>query len=128
MTEHEREFKLQHSRYEHIGCQLRTRRRTSFGTRGRRPLSRCSHQCVISHLKSFGREEESIREVDGATLIARSLKQQGINHLFVGFPVTPIAAAAQAYGLRGRPRSGPCSSGVSDESPVTSSHPQVCGR
>jgi len=29
-------------------------------------------------------------EVDGATLIARSLKQQGIDHLFgiVGFPVT----------------------------------------
>ena len=36
-------------------------------------------------------------EVDGATLMARSLKQQGIDHLFgiVGFPVTPIAAAAQ---------------------------------
>ena len=45
-------------------------------------------------------------EVDGATLIARSLKQQGINHLFgvVGFPVGPIAAAAQAYGyMTGRP-------------------------
>jgi 2-hydroxyacyl-CoA lyase 1 len=28
-------------------------------------------------------------EVDGATLIARSLKQQGIDHLFgvVGFPI-----------------------------------------
>src|SRR5438046_7426834 len=41
-------------------------------------------------------EEESMSEVDGATLIARSLKQQGIDHLFgvVGFPVTPIAAAA----------------------------------
>ncbi len=40
-------------------------------------------------------------EVDGATLIARSLKQQGIDHLFgvVGFPVTPIAAAAQAEGV-----------------------------
>ena len=39
-------------------------------------------------------------EVDGATLIARSLKQQGIDHLFgvVGFPVTPIAAAAQKEG------------------------------
>ena len=35
-------------------------------------------------------------EVDGATLIARCLKKQGINHLFgvVGFPVGPIAAAA----------------------------------
>src|ERR1700759_2861781 len=40
-------------------------------------------------------------EVDGATLIARSLKQQGINHLFgiVGFPVTAIAAAAQKEGV-----------------------------
>ena len=40
-------------------------------------------------------------EVDGATLIARSLKQQGIDHLFgvVGFPVTPIAAAAQNEGV-----------------------------
>jgi hypothetical protein len=42
-----------------------------------------------------------MREVDGATLIARSPKQQGINHLFgvVGFPVTPIAAAAQKQGV-----------------------------
>jgi thiamine pyrophosphate-dependent acetolactate synthase large subunit-like protein len=40
-------------------------------------------------------------EFDGATLIARSLKQQGIDHLFgvVGFPVTPIAAAAQKEGV-----------------------------
>src|SRR5437764_12232807 len=42
-------------------------------------------------------EEESMSEVDGATLIARSLKQHGIDHLFgvVGFPVTPIPASAQ---------------------------------
>lgn len=40
-------------------------------------------------------------EVDGATLIARSLKQQGIDHLFgiVGFPVVPIAVAAQKEGI-----------------------------
>src|SRR5437763_15226857 len=40
-------------------------------------------------------------EVDGATLIARSLKQQGIDHLFgiVGSPVTAIAAAAQKEGV-----------------------------
>src|SRR6266852_4717286 len=40
-------------------------------------------------------------EVDGATLLARSLKQQGIDHLFgvVGFPVTPIAVAAQKEGV-----------------------------
>jgi 2-hydroxyacyl-CoA lyase 1 len=40
-------------------------------------------------------------EVDGATLIARSLKQQGIDHLFgvVGFPITAIAVAAQKEGI-----------------------------
>jgi len=40
-------------------------------------------------------------EVDGATLIARSLKHQGIDHLFgvVGFPVGPIATAAQQEGI-----------------------------
>ena len=40
-------------------------------------------------------------EVDGATLIARSLKQQGIDRLFgvVGFPVTAIAVAAQKAGV-----------------------------
>src|ERR1700730_15311877 len=40
-------------------------------------------------------------EVDGATLIARSLQQQGLDHLFgiVGFPVTAIAAAAQKAGV-----------------------------
>jgi 2-hydroxyacyl-CoA lyase 1 len=39
--------------------------------------------------------------ITGATLIARSLKQQGIDHLFgvVGFPVGPIAAAAQEEGI-----------------------------
>src|SRR5262249_31340824 len=48
-----------------------------------------------------GHKEQSMSEVDGATLIARSLKQQGIDHLFggVGLPVTPIAAAAQKEGV-----------------------------
>ena len=42
-----------------------------------------------------------MQKVDGATLIARSLKQQGIDHMFgvVGFPVGPIAAAAQKEGI-----------------------------
>ena len=41
-------------------------------------------------------------EIDGATLIARSLKQQGVEHMFgvVGFPVVPIAFAAQREGIR----------------------------
>ncbi len=40
-------------------------------------------------------------ELDGATLIARSLKQQGVEHMFgiVGFPVIPVAFAAQREGI-----------------------------
>ena len=40
-------------------------------------------------------------EVDGATLVARSLKRQGVEFMFgiVGFPVGPIAAAAQKEGI-----------------------------
>ena len=39
--------------------------------------------------------------IDGATLIARSLKQQGVEHMFgiVGFPVIPVAFAAQREGI-----------------------------
>ena len=41
-------------------------------------------------------------EVDGATLITRSLKKQGVEFMFgiVGFPVFGIAAAAQREGLK----------------------------
>jgi 2-hydroxyacyl-CoA lyase 1 len=41
-------------------------------------------------------------EIDGATLVARCLKQQGINELFgvVGVPVTGIAVAAHGEGIR----------------------------
>ncbi|MHB8577867.1 MAG: thiamine pyrophosphate-binding protein [Dehalococcoidia bacterium] len=41
-------------------------------------------------------------EIDGATLIARSLKEQGVEHMFgiVGFPVQPIASAAQRVGIK----------------------------
>ncbi len=41
-------------------------------------------------------------DLDGRTIIARSLKQQGIDHLFgvVGFPVMELAAVAQGEGIR----------------------------
>src|SRR3954471_19802713 len=41
-------------------------------------------------------------EVDGATLVARNLKKQGVQYMFgiVGFPVGPIAVAAQKEGIR----------------------------
>src|SRR5207302_954572 len=44
---------------------------------------------------------ELMAEVDGATLVARNLKRQGVQFMFgiVGFPVQPIAAAAQKEGI-----------------------------
>ena len=41
-------------------------------------------------------------KVDGAILMARNLKQQGVEYMFgiVGFPVQPIAAAAQEVGIQ----------------------------
>jgi 2-hydroxyacyl-CoA lyase 1 len=41
-------------------------------------------------------------EISGATLIARSLKQQGVEYMFgiVGFPVFGIASAAQREGIK----------------------------
>jgi 2-hydroxyacyl-CoA lyase 1 len=41
-------------------------------------------------------------KVDGATLMARSLKQQGVEYMFgiVGFPVGPVAVAAQKAGIQ----------------------------
>src|SRR4029079_17351762 len=40
-------------------------------------------------------------DTSGATLVARSLKQQGVDYMFgiVGFPVVPIAMAAQKAGI-----------------------------
>ena len=40
--------------------------------------------------------------IDGNTLIARSLKKQGVEHMFgiVGFPVFGVAAAAQKEGIQ----------------------------
>ena len=39
--------------------------------------------------------------VDGATILARSLKHQGVDHMFgvVGFPITAFAVAAQRAGI-----------------------------
>src|SRR3989304_2858666 len=41
-------------------------------------------------------------QIDGATLVAKSLKQQGIEYMFgiVGFPVVPIAFRCQMEGIR----------------------------
>ena len=40
-------------------------------------------------------------KISGATLLARNLRQQGVEHMFgvVGFPVQPVAAAAQREGM-----------------------------
>ena len=41
-------------------------------------------------------------EVDGATIVARCLKAQGIEYCFgiVGFPVVPVATAMQREGIK----------------------------
>ena len=41
-------------------------------------------------------------EIDGATLVARSLKQQGVDYMFgvYGFPIMPVAHAAMSEGIR----------------------------
>src|SRR5947209_19272181 len=41
-------------------------------------------------------------EIDGATLIARELKKQGVEHVFgiVGIPVVPVAFACQREGIK----------------------------
>ena len=41
-------------------------------------------------------------KVKGATLMARALKQHGVEYMFgiVGFPVGPIAEAAQKEGIK----------------------------
>lgn len=54
----------------------------------------------MSQPRSTSREE-NVAEVDGATLLARSLKQQDVRFMFgvVGFPVGPIAEAVQKAGI-----------------------------
>ena len=46
--------------------------------------------------------ESTMGKVTGATLMARELKKQGVDYMFgiVGFPVQPIAAAAQEEGIQ----------------------------
>ena len=41
-------------------------------------------------------------KIDGSTIIARSLKKQGVDYMFgiVGFPVIPVAIAAQREGIK----------------------------
>src|SRR5436309_5972858 len=57
--------------------------------------------CVGRDLRPHSDRRELMAEVDGATLVARSLKRQGVQFMFgiVGFPVQPIAAAAQKEGI-----------------------------
>src|SRR6267142_3158332 len=52
-------------------------------------------------LASHSDRRELMAEVDGATLVERNLKRQGVQFMFgiVGFPVQPIAAAAQKEGI-----------------------------
>ncbi len=53
-------------------------------------------------VKVAGELSQTAEAVDGATLIVRSLKQQGVEYMFgvVGFPVFAIGAAAIREGIR----------------------------
>ncbi len=56
-----------------------------------------------ARVRTNSREEaKHMSKIDGATLLARSLKQQGVDYMFgvVGFPVGPIATAAQKAGIQ----------------------------
>ncbi len=46
--------------------------------------------------------ESDTDQISGAALVAQSLRQQGVTHIFgvIGVPVTPIAEAAQRVGIR----------------------------
>src|SRR5262249_37274408 len=67
------------------GCPGATRRCIVRGDATRTPVHR----------------RDLMAEVDGATLVARNLKKQGVEYMFgiVGFPVGPIATAAQKEGI-----------------------------
>jgi 2-hydroxyacyl-CoA lyase 1 len=47
-------------------------------------------------------EDGGMAEIDGATLIARSLKEQGVEQVYgiIGIPVVPIASACQREGIK----------------------------
>jgi 2-hydroxyacyl-CoA lyase 1 len=50
----------------------------------------------------FGQEGFEMSEIDGATVLARSLKQQGVEFVFgvVGFPIFGVAPAIQREGIK----------------------------
>src|SRR2546422_1729780 len=72
----------------------RRRRSTPTGSRTRSREISCRR-------RAHSDRRELMSEVDGVTLVARNLKRQGVNFMFgiVGFPVGPIAAAAQKEGI-----------------------------
>ncbi len=41
-------------------------------------------------------------EIDGASLVAKSLKEQGVEYMFgvVGIPIIEVALRAQQYGIK----------------------------
>ena len=68
------------------------------------------HKCVMCRRSDFRHagsdtssndRREIMAEIKGADLLAKSLKEQGVEYMFgvVGFPVGPIAEAAQKVGL-----------------------------
>ena len=65
-----------------------------FGIRDRR-------SCPLTFFPCLHRKQKPVSSLSGATLIARSLKQQGVDYMFgiVGFPVLEVAPACQEAGI-----------------------------
>src|SRR5258707_15462311 len=68
---------------------------------GRRPPPNGTEVTRLKSLRVTYRRETEMAEIKGADLLAKSLKEQGVEYMFgvVGFPVGPIADAAQKVGL-----------------------------
>src|SRR3954447_21255677 len=60
-----------------------------------------AHRSASAPESLTGLTGENMAEIKGADLLAKSLKEQGVEYMFgvVGFPVGPIAEAAQKVGL-----------------------------
>src|SRR5437762_12365913 len=100
---------------ERLSVALSTRTRTSSRSTSRRPasvafiatilrqggLTVAPVGAILACSRPHSDRRELMSEVDGATLVARSLKRQGVKFMFgiVGFPVGPIALAAQKEGI-----------------------------
>src|SRR3989304_6652288 len=65
------------------------------------PAARRAKSAGLNFLLFYRFRGCSMAEIDGQTILARALKQQGVEKMFgvVGIPVTGVARAAQSEGI-----------------------------